>query len=226
MNRSGQTPGQLFGHLLVQQGLVTEEQLARAIERQRGTQQRLGDILADWNLITQQHVQDVLRRQRRLRMTAAFLGALFAPLQSLAAQAAPVASAATLHVLDKRELDDMALDDVAGQGLQEELVRQMRQQMRDKGVDVRGDIVRLIDPVLSMFESDLSLRDVTYDPARAVTRIDNDGSLTLALPTTIGEISFRNIRIHGAGGTGPSFGSITLRGIDLTGTTVTLALRP
>ena len=221
MNRSGPTPGQLFGHLLVQQGLVTEDQLARAIERQRGTQQRLGDILAEWNLITQQHVQDVLRRQRRLRMTAAFLGALFAPLQALAAQAAPVASATALQ-----GLDDTELDDVAGQGLQEELVRQMRRQMRDNGVDVRGDIVRLIDPVLSMFESDLSLRDVTYDPARAVTRVNGDGSLTLALPTTIGEISFRNIRVHGAGGAGPSFGSIALRGIDLTGTTITLALRP
>lgn len=221
MNRSGPTPGQLFGHLLVQQGLVTEDQLARAIERQRGTQQRLGDILAEWNLITQQHVQDVLRRQRRLRMTAAFLGALFAPLQALAAQAAPVASANALQ-----GLGDTELDDVAGQGLQEELVRQMRRQMRDNGVDVRGDIVRLIDPVLSMFESDLSLRDVTYDPARAVTRVNGDGSLTLALPTTIGEISFRNIRVHGAGGAGPSFGSIALRGIDLTGTTITLALRP
>lgn len=221
MNRSGPTPGQLFGHLLVQQGLVTQDQLARAIERQRGTQQRLGDILAEWNLITQQHVQDVLRRQRRLRMTAAFLGALFAPLQALAAQAAPVASATALQ-----GLDDTELDDVAGQGLQEELVRQMRRQMRDNGVDVRGDIVRLIDPVLSMFESDLSLRDVTYDPARAVTRVNGDGSLTLALPTTIGEISFRNIRVHGAGGAGPSFGSIALRGIDLTGTTITLALRP
>lgn len=221
MNRSGPTPGQLFGHLLVQQGLVTEEQLARAIERQRGTQQRLGDILAEWNLITQQHVQDVLRRQRRLRMTAAFLGALFAPLQALAAQAAPMASATALQ-----GLSDTELDDVAGQGLQEELVRQMRRQMRENGVDVRGDIVRLIDPVLSMFESDLSLRDVTYDPARAVTRVNGDGSLTLALPTTIGEISFRNIRIHGAGGAGPSFGSITLRGIDLTVTTITLALRP
>ena len=47
-----------------------------------------------------------------------------------------------------------------------------------------------------------------------------DGSLTLSLPTSIGEIAFNNIRVKGTEGS--SFGSISIKGIDLTGTTITL----
>lgn len=215
----------LFGELLLRQRLITEEQLARAIARQRGTGELLGEILAEWNLITQQHVQDVLRRQRRLRTTAAFIGALLAPLQALAMQpAVTVAAVAPMPAL--RPLDDAQLDEVGGQGLQDELVRHIRQQLRSHGVDAIGDMAKLVNPLLGILESDLALRGVAFDPANAVTKINADGSITLALPTTIGELSLSNIRIRGTDSAGPSFGSITLKGIDLTGTTITLALRP
>jgi hypothetical protein len=62
-----------------------------------------------------------------------------------------------------------------------------------------------------------------YDPARAAASVGKDGTLTLNLPTSIGEISFQNIRMRGSDGA--SFGNITIRGIDLSGTVITLALR-
>lgn len=218
-------PRALFGELLVRQRLITEEQLARAIAHQHGTGELLGEILAEWNLITHQHVQDVLHRQRRLRTTAAFIGALLAPLQALAMQ--PVATAAVVATTPTlRALDDRELDEVGGQGLQEELVRHIRQQLRGHGLDVIGDMARLVNPLLGFLESDLALRGVAFDPANAVTKINADGSITLALPTTIGELSLSNIRLRGAAPAGPTFGSITMKGIDLTGTTITLALRP
>jgi hypothetical protein len=218
----------LFGQLLVRSGLVTEEQLERAIAHQRSTGQRLGDILAEWDVITHQHVHDMLRRQRRLRLAAAFVGALLGPLEAYAVEAAlpPAVAATAVAPPTMRRMDESEMETVSGQGLQEELLLHVQQQMKDRGVHVIGDMGKLVNPVLGFLESDLSMRDVTFDPARAATKLNADGSLTLSLPSTIGELSLNNIRVRGADPAGPSFGSVTMRGIDLTGTTITLALRP
>lgn len=225
-------PAQLFGQLLVKHKLVTEEQLHSAIEQQRQTGQRLGEIFAEWNLVTHQHVQDILRKQRRVRMAAALLGAIFAPLEAYAAEAlatAPAAISAPAAILPRQgalaPLAEGELDAVSAQGLDEDLVRQVRDQLKHNGVEVVGDLAKLVNPVLGVLDSDVSVNNVVYAPSRAATTIHPDGSISLNLPTTIGEINFNNIRVHGATG-GPSFGSISIRGIDLTGTVITLALKP
>jgi hypothetical protein len=53
--------------------------------------------------------------------------------------------------------------------------------------------------------------------------VNKDGSITLRMPSTIGEISFRNIRVGSA--PGPSFGSVEIRDIDLRGTTISVKPR-
>ncbi|WP_342113941.1 hypothetical protein [Pseudoduganella sp. OTU4001] len=217
-------PAQLFGQLLVKHKLVTEEQLRSAIEQQRETGQRLGEIFAEWNLVTHQHVQDILRKQRRVRMAAALIGAIFAPLEAYAAEAVAVAPAA-VSVPALRPLAEGELDAVSAQGLDDELVRQVRDQLKHNGVEVIGDLAKLVNPVLGVLDSDASIHNVVYAPNRAATTINPDGSLTLNLPTTIGEINFNNIRVRGSAPGGPSFGSISIRGIDLTGTVITLALK-
>jgi hypothetical protein len=225
-------PAQLFGQLLVRHKLVTEEQLRSAIEQQRQTGQRLGEILAEWNLVTQQHVQDILRKQRRVRMAAALIGAIFAPLEAYAAEtlaAAPAAISAPAAILPRdgslTPLPESELDAVSAQGLDDDLVRQVREQLKHNGVEVIGDLAKLVNPVLGVLDSDVSVHNVVYAPSRAATTINPDGSLTLNLPTTIGEINFNNIRVRGAAADGPTFGSISIRGIDLTGTVITLALK-
>lgn len=225
-------PAQLFGQLLVKHKLVTEDQLHRAIEQQRQTGQRLGEIFAEWNLVTAQHVQDILRKQRRVRMAAALIGAIFAPLEAYAAEAmaaAPAAiSAPAILPRNDRVLQPLAegeLDAVSAQGLDDDLVRQVREQLKHNGVEVIGDLAKLVNPVLGVLDSDVSVHNVVYAPNRAAATLNPDGSLTLNLPTTIGEINFNNIRVHGSAAGGPSFGSISIRGIDLTGTIITLALK-
>jgi len=225
-------PAQLFGQLLVKHKLVTEEQLQKAIEHQRQTGQRLGEIFAEWELVTHQHVQDILRKQRRVRMAAALIGAIFAPLEAYAAEtlaAAPAAISVPAAILPRQSpmaaLAESELDAVTAQGLGEDLVRQVREQLKRNGVEVSGDLAKLVNPVLGMLDSDVSVNNVVYAANRATTTINPDGSLSLNLPTTIGEINFNNIRVHGAAASGPSFGSISIRGIDLTGTVITLALR-
>lgn len=204
--RPDQSP-QLFGQLLVQNRLVTEDQLARAIAQQRSTGQRLGDILTEWHLLTQQNVQEMLRKQRHLRMAAAFIGALLAPLEFYATEASaePVAIAA-------QPVDDAKLSGVTGQGLRGDMAREVRQQLHRNGVEVVGDLATLLDPVLGIVESDFTPDMAPVAPGRASAMSNADGTISLSLPFTAGELSVRNVRVQG--------NNTTMQAIDLT-TTVT-----
>ncbi|WP_332854590.1 hypothetical protein [Duganella sp. S19_KUP01_CR8] len=223
----------MLGQLLVKQKLITEEQLANAIELQRTTGQRLGDIFAELNLITHQHIEEALRKQRRLRMAAAIATSLLAPMETYAAQALPSLAVGTPVVLSKDQrglqikeraglqaLSEEELGDTSAQGLSDELL-QVVKQAKHNGLEVVGDMAKLLNPVLGFLEADTSMKNVVYDPSKATATINKDGSLTLNLPSSIGELNFNNIRVKGT--EGASFGSISIRGIDLTGTSITLA---
>lgn len=224
----------LLGQLLVKQKLISEEQLTQAIEHQRATGQRLGDIFAEWNLVTQQHVQEALRKQRHLRMAAAVVTALLAPLETYAATALPAVAVTAPVVLPRSEgsegilggmqpLSEEELGATSAQGLNDELVQHVKQQINNNGLEVIGDLAKALNPVLGFLESDTTMKNVVYDPTKAAATVAKDGTLTLNLPTSIGEISFQNIRVRGS--EGPSFGSISIKGIDLTGTVISLAFR-
>jgi hypothetical protein len=209
----------MLGQLLVRQKLITEEQLASAIELQRRTGQRLGDIFAELNLITQQNIEDALRKQRRLRMAAAIATSLLAPVETYAAQALPMAAASVPAARALRALSEEELGDTSAQGLSDDLVNAVKQ-AKGSGVEVVGEMSKLLNPVLGFLEADTTMKNVVYDPSKAAATINKDGSLTLSLPSSIGEIAFNNIRIKGTEGS--SFGSISIKGIDLTGTSITL----
>ncbi len=215
----------LLGQLLVRQKLISEEQLAQAIAQQRKTGQRLGDILAEWNLLTQHHIERALRKQRQLRLAAALAAALFAPIEALAV--APVPEVPISVQTSGQEgrsgllaLSEEDLGEIAAQGLDDRLLHQVRSQ--DAGVKTLGKLVSAMNPVLDFLEADTTIKDVVYDPARAKSTVNPDGSITLSMPSSIGEINFDNIRVKGDT-SGASFGSISIKAIDLTGTTLTVA---
>lgn len=218
----------LLGQLLVSQKLVTEEQLEKAIAHQRQTGQRLGDIFAEWNLITHKHVQEALHKQRSLRLAASLAAALLAPLEAFAAAPLPPpvqvsASSSMQHRSGLRALSEEELDGMSAQGLSEGLVRKIADgKSRDDGLNALGGIAQAFNPLLGLLQSDVTLKDVVYDPANATSVVNPDGSITLRMPSTIGELSFEHIRIRGASPDSPSFGSITMRDIDLRGTTIVL----
>ncbi|WP_229259021.1 hypothetical protein [Duganella flavida] len=209
----------MLGQLLVKQKLITEEQLASAIELQRKTGQRLGDIFADLNLITQEHIENALRKQRRLRMAAAIATSLLAPLETYAASALPAAALTASAPVSNRALSDEELGDTAAQGLSDDLVSAVKH-AKSNGLEVIGDMSKVLNPVLGFLEADTTMKNVVYDPTKAAATINKDGSLTLSLPSSIGEIAFNNIRVKGTEGS--SFGSISIKGIDLTGTSITV----
>jgi hypothetical protein len=214
----------MLGQMLVKKKLITEEQLASAIELQRKTGQRLGEIFAELELITHQHIHDTLRRQRRVRLAAAIATALLAPLETYAAVALPavaITSVAPASVPGRalRALSEEELADTAAQGLSPELVQAV-QQAKPAHLEVVGEMSKVLNPVLSFLEADTSMKNVVYDAGQAMATVNHDGSLTLRLPSSIGEIAFNNIRVRGSEGS--SFGSISIKGIDLTGTSITV----
>ncbi len=85
----------LLGQLLIEENLLSESQLARAIEQQKKTGQRLGDVVAELDLISKKQVAAVLRKQRTLRFMASIVTVLLGPIPVAATAATPVAPAMT-----------------------------------------------------------------------------------------------------------------------------------
>lgn len=241
-----------LGQILLGKKLISEAQLDAAIREQGRSGRRLGEILADMKLITEAQVRGAIRRQRNLRMAAALATALLGPLHAYAAVTAAPAAAVSTRTLGERslrELSDEELGDIMAQGRRDdELSDALRDQARqaelrlaalgglsaavaqnvvhalpDGGVRVLGELAQVFNPLAMLLSADTTVRDVTYDAANSHALINKDGSITLRMPSTIGEISFRNIRVGSA--PGPSFGSVEIRDIDLRGTTISVKPR-
>ncbi|MFL6675111.1 MAG: hypothetical protein ACJ8LG_17705 [Massilia sp.] len=238
-----------LGQILVGKKLISEDQLEQAIAEQGRTGQRLGEVLAAMKLITDAQVRGAIRRQRNLRMAAAVATALLGPLQAYAAVAAAPAAVVGARTLGAergmRELSDEELGEVAAQGRNDDALREqallaalrlaalaaqggqgaaadaLAHAKTGDGAQVLGELARVFNPLSMLFGAETSIRGVVYDPANSTAVINKDGSVTLRLPSTIGEISFRNIRVGNAA-SGPSLGSISIRDIDLRGTTITV----
>ncbi|OWW22964.1 hypothetical protein AYR66_20050 [Noviherbaspirillum denitrificans] len=217
----------MLGQLLVRQKLISEEQLAAAIAHQKETGKRLGDILAGWNLLSQEHIQRAVRKQRELRVLAAFATALLAPLEALAAAPVPPPESVQVAAQESalRALSDDDLDTVSAAGLPDSIRQHLvATQSKDGGVDHLRKLATIVNPLLDFLDAETTVRGVTYDPAHAKAVVNPDGSITLSMPSSIDEISFEHIRVKGDR-SGASFGSISLKNIDLTGTTITLSAR-
>lgn len=223
-----------LGQILVKKKLISHEQLKKAIDRQASTGERLGDILTGWNVVTNQHIQAALRAQRNLRLAASLVTAMIAPLHAYASAPEPVIRSVQQDFAEnpKKTMTAMTEDDLDGvsaQGLNNELLEIVRNKDNDKnsGVEVLGKMAKLMNPLLAFLDADTSMKDVVYDPNKAAAVVNADGSITLSMPSSIGEISFKNIRPVAAGGIGgPSMGSITLRDIQFNNTKITLSHRP
>lgn len=235
-----------LGQILLGKKLISEAQLDAAIREQGRSGRRLGEILADMKLITEAQVRGAIRRQRNLRMAAALATALLGPLYAYAAVTAAPAAAVSTRVTGERslrELSDEELGEIMAQGRDDDALRDQARQLEqrlaaltgmagahvaqnvthalpDGGVRVLGELAQVFNPLAMLLSADTVVRGVTYDPANSHAVINKDGSITLRMPSTIGEISFRNIRVGSA--PGPSFGSVEIRDIDLRGTTISV----
>lgn len=114
----------LLGQLLINENLISQAQLTRAIEQQMKTGQRLGDVMAELDLVSKHQVAKVLSKQRKLRFMASIVTALLGPVPAYtAAVAAPVAPITTHHVASA----------VQKQGAARSLTEQKRAQSTSQG---------------------------------------------------------------------------------------------
>ncbi|MFI4940955.1 MAG: hypothetical protein ACHP7O_11530 [Burkholderiales bacterium] len=243
----------LLGRLLVKEKLISEHHIADALTLQRNTGQRLGEIFAEWKLITHDQLQAALHTQHHVRLIPVLekalvasleAAALIAPLEAYAAPPLPEPVTMSAPQITPRALSDKELSEISGQSIQKEnlnawlnmkstqsgsntalqnIVNDLLhpKSTQNAGLQVLGDLTKLMNPLLMLLSADTTVSDIVYDPAHAAAVVNADGSITLNLPSSIGQISFQNIRVAG-NTTGPSLGSIILNKIDLTGTTITL----
>ena len=65
-----------IGELLLRNGTVTQEQLAKALEVQRGTTKRIGEVLIELGLTTEHDIASALSRQLGIPFTTSASGLL------------------------------------------------------------------------------------------------------------------------------------------------------
>jgi hypothetical protein len=121
---------------------------------------------------------------------------------------------------DQARQAELRLIALAAQGGQHGLQTAVQHALPNDGVRVLGELATVFNPLAMLLSADTTVRDVSYDPANSHATVNKDGSITLRLPSTIGEISFRNIRVGSH--PGPTFGSIEIHDIDLRGTTISV----
>ena len=223
--RAQEQSGRRLGEILADMKLITQAQVRGAVRRQRSL--RMAAALA-----------------------TALLGPLHAYAAVAAAPAAAVSTrlgesgrefGRGMRTLSDEELgevtaqggrnNDDALRDqarqaelrliaLAAQGGQHGLQTAVQHALPNDGVRVLGELATVFNPLAMLLSADTTVRDVSYDPANSHATVNKDGSITLRLPSTIGEISFRNIRVGSQ--PGPTFGSIEIHDIDLRGTTISV----
>jgi len=223
--RAQEQSGRRLGEILADMKLITQAQVRGAVRRQRSL--RMAAALA-----------------------TALLGPLHAYAAVAAAPAAAVSTrlgesgrefGRGMRTLSDEELgevtaqggrnNDDALRDqarqaelrliaMAAQGGQHGLQTAVQHALPNDGVRVLGELATVFNPLAMLLSADTTVRDVSYDPANSHATVNKDGSITLRLPSTIGEISFRNIRVGSQ--PGPTFGSIEIHDIDLRGTTISV----
>ncbi|HEX2530281.1 MAG TPA: hypothetical protein VHK70_02290, partial [Burkholderiaceae bacterium] len=124
-----------------------------------------------------------------------------------------------------RQMSDEKLARVAAKGFSEERIFQKTSVYTLGGniVSLPGDRAILLNPVLSPLDPAATFRDAIFNPSNPSTVVDRGGSSLVRYVHSLINVSFEHIRLSGS--SGPSFGSIFIRGLDLGGTTVIFTYR-
>lgn len=223
--------GQLLGDVMTQLGIVSQRQVQGMLRKQRHMR-RVATLVTALLAPVQVYAADTVPVPVEQVQTLA--GAS----NSAETSDGPAAQQSTLRALNEDELSDVVgqglLDDAlrdwlnlsataninlaAAQNGQSNLLEKASGQIA--GLQIAGTLLTLMDPLLALLNAQLTVADVTYNPNHTSSLLHPDGSVTLSIPSSIGELNFQNIRIMGTDGT--SFGNIDIKGVNLTGTTVTL----
>lgn len=215
-----------LGQILVSKGLITTQQLDKAIQLQLTNGLRLGETLIQQGWISERQLSRALKKQNNLRLTATLVAALLSPFQLASADVQRQAPTnITRHEAPKglRPLSDNEMSDVSAQGFDDALQGLLVSAQNGDGVDTVKQLARLVMPVVDSLEAETSMQNVQYDTLHASSTLNADGSINVRLPSSIGEMRFDNIRVAGAP-KHQSMGSLSLQNIDLSQASLKISL--
>lgn len=159
--------------------------------------------------------------RRKPGLAACLAAALIVPLVAFAASIPEAGEIPEPQLASDDSMWTMTEEDlgqVTTQSLSENLPYQLRHASNGRGTTLMGKMAKVLSPLSTFLEADISISDVVYDPANAAAHINPDGSITLGIPRSIGELNFEHVHIKGDNNM--SLGSFAIRGIDLSGTTI------
>ena len=233
-----------LGLLLVRKRLITEQQLDDALKVQLKTSKRLGEVLIEQGILTPKQLQKALKKQSRYRFIAAFIAMILGPMsfgafasQSNSTQTSDQTSSSQVdHYQGLKALDDDSLADISGQGLNspeqafsnllanaQGIAGEHKNELNELGP--LNDLMSALNPIASMFDSDVSIKGVKYNSNKPRQIIKEDGSIEFSLPEEIEEIAFKNMRVKGAD-TQNSLGDIIISNVRFSDqSSITIRLR-
>jgi len=219
-----------LGNLLINKGLVTEQQLAQAVDHQKVSGLRLGEALVSLGHLTENQINKALRRQSSMRFAATLATAMMMPFQVVKADTVRIESEEPVAeqlqtkggIGGLQPMDEMEMDSVSAQGLREDLLGLIDNPEDADGYETMETVAKIAMPMLAMMEADTFVEGVEYN-GEPTAKVNSDGSIELAVPTSIGEVRYENLRVAGAPKS-QSFGDITIKNIDFSGTR--LVIRP
>lgn len=212
-----------LGLLLIRKGLITPEQLDLALKEQSRSGLRLGEVLVGWGMVTERQINRALKRQSRYRLIAAVAAVLLGPIQPFMSFAWGSTTSDKIEQLagdyaSLRALGDDEMAGVTGQADNRLLANldNMVQELKGEKADENNlgpldDLAALALPFSSVLDADVTVSGVHYDTSKPRQTLNADGSITVALPSQIEELSFKNVRVMGSNG--PAFGDLIVSNI-------------
>lgn len=215
-----------LGSLLINKGLITQEQLDCALKSQLTNGLRLGEALIQQGMLTQRQLNKALKKQNRHRLWATVIAMLLGPMsfgafasQSASSESDTASSSQMSQYQGLKALDDAELASIDGQGLQSTqaalaaLINQAKGEATNDThkLGALDELATLLNPIASLLDADISIKGVKQNASKQTT-IHSDGSIELALPSEIEEIAFRNLRVKGDQ-SGSSFGDVIVSNI-------------
>jgi len=225
-----------LGLLLINKGLITRSQLDQALKLQSEAGMRLGEVLIDQGWISERQLNRSLKKQSRYRYAAAFAALLLGPLQPFMASASierdPISTEQVIEKKDRalssgmRSMTDTDMGEVTAQGVNSNIatvqdILANTLDTGDNGESTLSTLGNLLMPASDLLDADVEMTDVTYADGPRTT-LNADGSITVALPSHIGQLAFKNVRVQG--GEGEHLGDLFIKDIDLSNVDVTIRL--
>ncbi len=207
-----------LGSLLIKKGLITEQQLDNALKSQLTSGLRLGEALIDLGVLSERQLHKALKKQSRHRFIATVMAMILGPMSfgafagqsNTSSQQDHTNSSSHIdHYAGLQTLDDEGLADISGQGFNtpQQTFENLLASAQGENIEHEtplselgplSDVVNALNPMLGMFDGDVTVTGIKYNSDTPRSRVKEDGSIEFSLPSEIEEIAFRNMRVKGA----------------------------